>query len=316
VSAGACRLQVSGAKKDFKKKDKMITFLTIPKAFNGHFNIIQRNAIKSWKLLPIESEIILFGNDAGTAEVAQEFEAKHIKECETTSHGTPRIDYLFLKGQELASNNLVCYINTDIILTSDFVIAINKLIEYKKDFLVIGQRLDYEIKEPLSLGTDWEKNIIENAEMFGRWYGPRGIDYFIFRKGFWKNIPPFAVGRTVWDNWLIYEARRQKANVIDATKCIYAIHQNHDYSHAMGGTFGAWKGEEAKRNLELADGYRYCFTIQDSSHIMLNNNRIIPKILTWHLWRKLLVWIILHPKLLSFIDRFWKRKKMNINLDR
>jgi hypothetical protein len=288
----------------------MITFFTIPKAFKGHFNTIQRNAIKSWSLIPANCEIILFGNEEGTEDVAREFGAKHIKECEVTSHGTPRIDDIFLKAQELGSHDLLCYINTDIILVSDFIKTAERIKRYKDDFLVVGQRIDLEVKESLSFENEWEKTIIERAEKQGKWYGPCGIDYFLFRKGLWKSIPPFAVGRTVWDNWLIYEARRQRATVIDATKCIHAIHQNHDYSHSMGGTFAVWKGEEAQKNLALAKGYRYCFTIQDSNKILQKNAGFIPSAITLHLMRRFIIWIILHPKLLALVDVFWKRIKI------
>src|SRR5260370_906360 len=48
----------------------MLTLYTIPKAFDEHIGIIQRNAIRSWTLLRPPCEVILFGDDAGTAEVA------------------------------------------------------------------------------------------------------------------------------------------------------------------------------------------------------------------------------------------------------
>ena len=52
----------------------MLTMFTIPKAFRGDFDIIQKNAIRSWTLLRPECEIILFGNEEGTAEMAGELE--------------------------------------------------------------------------------------------------------------------------------------------------------------------------------------------------------------------------------------------------
>jgi hypothetical protein len=287
----------------------MITFFSIPKAFKGHFNVIQRNAIKSWSLLPCDCEIILFGNEVGTEEVAREVGAKYIRECEVTSHGTPRIDDVFLKAQKFARHNLLCYINTDIILISDFIQTTERLKKYSKNFLAVGQRLDLEVKESLSFDNGWEQALIDRANNHGKWYGPLGIDYFLFRKGLWKTIPPFAVGRTVWDNWLIYEARRQSAIVIDATKCIHAIHQNHDYSHSMGGAITVWKGVEAQQNLALAGGYRYCFTIQDSTQRWQKGGGVHPAFITLHLIRRFIVWIILHPKLLAIIDLVWKRKK-------
>jgi hypothetical protein len=58
---------------------KMITLITCPKPFRGHSKIIQRNAIKSWTLLEPKPEILLMGDDEGTAEAAAEFGARHVR---------------------------------------------------------------------------------------------------------------------------------------------------------------------------------------------------------------------------------------------
>ena len=38
------------------------------------------------------------------------------------------------------------------------------------------------------------------------------------------------IGRPGYDNWLIWRARRSRIPVIDATKELTAVHQNHDYN--------------------------------------------------------------------------------------
>jgi hypothetical protein len=48
----------------------MLTLFTTAKPFEGHSGVIQRDALKSWKLLRPDIEIILFGDDAGGAEIA------------------------------------------------------------------------------------------------------------------------------------------------------------------------------------------------------------------------------------------------------
>ena len=68
----------------------MLTIFTIPKPFIGHIGVIQRNAIKSWLNLVPECEIILFGDEPGIQEIAQEFEIMHVPEIRKTpsSHST------------------------------------------------------------------------------------------------------------------------------------------------------------------------------------------------------------------------------------
>ena len=46
----------------------MLTFFTTAKPFREHDAIIQRNALKSWKLLHPDVEVIFFGDDEGAAE--------------------------------------------------------------------------------------------------------------------------------------------------------------------------------------------------------------------------------------------------------
>jgi hypothetical protein len=92
-------------------------------------------------------------------------------------------------------------------------------------------------------------------------------------------MPPLAIGRFWWDNWLLWKARSLGAPVLDATTVVTAIHQNHDYSHT---TYGPGKtemmaSEEAVLNCRLtceqnpADfeeglSWRYVYTIDDATH--------------------------------------------------
>ena len=80
----------------------MITFFTAPKPFQGHIDIIQRNAIESWLRLRPQCEVILFGDEEGIAEVARELKVRHIPEVARNEYGTPLISSLFEKAQEIA----------------------------------------------------------------------------------------------------------------------------------------------------------------------------------------------------------------------
>ena len=108
----------------------------------------------------------------------------------------------------------------------------------------------------------------EKVRNQGKIHPATGIDYFIFKRRLWDKIPPFAIGRTVWDQWLLWSAWKSGVKVIDATSVITAIHQNHPYITKNGKNFNPWKTKEAKRNLKLAGGYRHCFTIRDATYIL------------------------------------------------
>jgi hypothetical protein len=146
-----------------------------------------------------------------------------------------------------------------------------------------------------------EKRLQALAAREGAWHGVTGLDYFVFSRGLWGALPPLAIGRTAWDNWLIYRARARGAHVIDATPVVTAIHQNHDYRHHPDGAVGVWNGAEAKRNQELTGGPRHAFTLLDATHV-LTGAGVRPAMSVPHLKRRLVTAPLFFPGLAPMID--------------
>ena len=91
----------------------------------------------------------------------------------------------------------------------------------------------------------------------------------------YPKLPEFVVGRWGWDNWLIWKARRCMVPVIDCSKNIIAIHQNHGYKyHNISSIEDSKKGSEAKHNIKLMNNKH--LNILDSTHL-LSGNKIIKK---------------------------------------
>jgi hypothetical protein len=246
----------------------MLTLFTIPKPFSGHIGVIQRNAIRSWTLLGDDVRVVLFGTDQGTADVAGECGAEHHPEVARNRFGTPLLGDLFARAGQCARSTHLCYVNADILLMSDFVASARRALRYKKRLLMVGQRVDFDQTEAIDFASDWESAFRAEVAARGVLHRPTGIDYFLYHRDIWGRIPPFAIGRFSWDNWLIRRARDLQVPVIDATPCITAVHQNHDYSHARGGAKGARGGPEARENFRLAGGRELSLTIWDSTHIL------------------------------------------------
>jgi hypothetical protein len=245
----------------------MITIFAMPKAFRGHIDVIQRNAIGSWTRLSNKPEIILLGTDEGTAEAAREFGLRHVPEVARNAEGTPLVNDLFAQGQRYAANNLLCYVNADIILLDDFSAATEKIARFHSPLLMVGQRTDLDITQPIDFSNfAWESRLREEARASGILRTPTLIDYFAFSKGLYADLLPLALGRGGWDNWLIWRARSRKAAVIDVSSAVLAIHQNHDYAHHPDGSKGVWTGAEAQRNRELIGWWYHKLTIEDASH--------------------------------------------------
>jgi hypothetical protein len=255
----------------------MISIFTAPKPFtNPHIATIQRNAIRSWKA--IEAEVILLGDDEGIAEAAVELEVKHIPNVARNDYGTPRIDSMFDLARKAAVGSILACVNTDIILLSDFYDTAHRVIQTQKEFLIIGQRWDLDVQNELDIAAsfdhfeinyryDWENDLLYQIETRGRRHPRGGSDYFIFPINIFKTIPPFAIGRAGWDNWMIYEARQRGWKVVDGSTDINIIHQDHDYSHLPGGK-PHYKLPETFDNVKAGGGKRTIFTLDDCDYLI------------------------------------------------
>lgn len=264
----------------------MLTFFTIPKAFHGHLNIIQRNAIQSWQQLHPECEVILMGDDPGTVEAATELGVRHFPGVERSEAGTPLVSSMFAEAQRVAQYPTLCYVNADIILMSDFLQAVRRVVAQEPSFLLVSRRWDVDIREALDFRNGWEEDLRRLVLERGKLHAHTGIDYFVFPRGLWAEIPPFAIGRGAWDNWLIYRAKSQGAAVIDLTPTVTIVHQNHNYEHITGGRDAAFKGAETAQNLALAGGYSHLYTLADTSY-QLTSEGIHRKLTPYYFYRQL-----------------------------
>jgi hypothetical protein len=255
-----------------ERNPAMITFFSTPKPFRGHIGIIQRNAIQSWKLVHPDAEVILFGDEEGSAEAARELGARHEPEVDRNSHGTPLLSSLFDRADRLARHDRLCFLNADILLTDDFLAASEGLAQLQKRSLMVGRRCDVDITEPLDFSSpEWRERLRALASERGRHRPAQWIDYFVFPRGLlYQQIPPFAIGRTSYDNWLLWKVRAMGVPVVDATQVVLAIHQNHDYSFHPGGQSGLWNDVEAQQNLALL-GKGHFATIDNATHRLTPN---------------------------------------------
>jgi hypothetical protein len=245
----------------------MITFFTTPKPFRGHIGVIQRNAIESWKRIHPSAEVILFGDEEGAAEAARELGVRHVPQVKRNSFGTPYLASILDGARELTRNFLLSYVNCDIVLLSDFRVALERLPVLNSSFLMAGQRWDTDVTEPLDFSrSDWQADLRQRALTAHHQRPPRWIDYFVFSRGLYdQKTPPLVIGRAGFDSWMIWYARYAGARVIDASQVVVAVHQNHDYSHHPEGEKGIYEGEEARQNYAYMQGWHYA-TLENATH--------------------------------------------------
>jgi hypothetical protein len=217
----------------------VLTLFSVPKPFEGELGALQRRSVESWRALGVQ--VLLLGD---VAEAARELDVEHVPGLESTAHGTPRLDSAFALADSAARFPLRCFVNADVVFGPDLLDAVEAVSGQEERFLLVGQ-----------------------TEEEGKRRGAAAMDWFVFPAGLFGEVPPFAVGRAGFDNWLVWKAR-QAGIVVDATHDVCAVHQPHGYGHVTGGMDEAYYGEEAARNLELAGGKGHVYTLHDASHVL------------------------------------------------
>jgi hypothetical protein len=263
----------------------LITLFSAPKPFtNPHIATIQRNAIKSWTLLP-DVEVILLGEETGLAEAAQELGVTHIPTVKRNESGTPLISSMFQLARENSHSELLCIVNADMILMPDFVEAAKQVKGQKlalsrvegSKFILLSQRWDLDVTQPIGFTEGWESRLRNTVHATGQLHRPAGSDFFLFPNTCYTNLPPFIIGRAGWDNWMIYKARKEGWPVIDCTPSVMIVHQNHDYSHLPGGK-PHYEHPDTNENIRLAGGQANIrYTILDSTHQLVGGKLARPK---------------------------------------
>ena len=242
----------------------MITFLTTAKSFMGEARQRQLNALKSWKAVCPDVQILLFGTGDGYAGIVAELDLEWFPDVACGPSGCPRIDTMFAIAEQHARHAVKAYVNCDIMLGPDLADALRRV--GRECFLLTCQRLDVDWSGAVDFNDpscDWF-SIVSKAHEDGVLMAPSGIDMFLYRGDFWGELPELVVGRGGYDNYLMFYCRLRNIPVIDGTEMVTIIHQNHDYGHLAGGRKEVFQGREASENICRAGGLRCLFTIRDA----------------------------------------------------
>jgi hypothetical protein len=258
------------------------------------------NAIGSWRAADPEIEILVFGDEPGVAEQCSLHRLTQVPSVSRSDHGTPLLDGLFEGAERMTSADVLGYVNADIMLTRDVVPVVQRVCSELEQFLLIARRWNVALDEPWDFSDpQWDVRLREYALTHGVLepvYG--GMDLFVYRRGMWKDLPPFAIGRGRWDSALIFNARKRRIPVIDVTPVLVTVHQNHDYSHVPDGAVGAFKGPEGRRNESLLGGEEFIFTALNATHVLTESG--LRRQVDWyppHVLRRLATLPALHPSL-------------------
>lgn len=203
-----------------------IHFFCYPKPWTSEFKHLQTTAVQSWLAL---GTVYLLGSEEDTPELG--FAVHHVPNIECNEFGTPLVSSIFatIASSPLESDSIICYVNADIVLGEDFLVTVRAVAEHmrdREDWLIVGKRTDTDIvfSEKESKTT---AQIMREARERGKDHGWDGIDYFVYKRpNMFAFVYPFALGKFVWDQWLLGNAFRRGIPTIDASRTIFAVHLN------------------------------------------------------------------------------------------
>jgi hypothetical protein len=101
------------------------------------------------------------------------------------------------------------------------------------------------------------------------------IDWFVFPTGQLSEVPPFAIGRLWYDNWILWDASNRDIPLIDATPFVPLIHQRHDYSHG-GGMAAIWSGPESGANQALLGHWSHWHAVAHAKWMLTPDGSVVP----------------------------------------
>jgi hypothetical protein len=254
----------------------VLTIFSAPKAFQGHIGIIQENAIRSWLCLHPKPTIILFSNEAGTAEAASRLGVQSVTQVETNSYGTPLVSNMFSQADTLAAGDVLAFVSADIILTQSTLHAARIAMEWSRRFLLVAQRHDVDVRQLIEFDDGWEQRWAAKAVAGGKLHSAGAVDLFLYPKGQYQHMPPFAIGRTAYDNWILWNTVASQIPLVDATRFVTMIHQNHDYIHAL--KVDVWDGDEARENRKWIKHWTNYYSIAHATWTLGPDARIVPAV--------------------------------------
>lgn len=275
----------------------LLTVVAAPKPFgkNAHIDMIQRNCIIACKNLAPEVEFVLVGYEEGIENTANELGVKCYTNVRTTPQGTPLVSSIFELARSVNNSPLLSIINADNLIFPDYLRLAQALLLHEDKFLACGERWNFNITSDVQVGEDWQGKLKEKLIHEGKRSSLEfAMDYFIFPRQCFIEIPDFAIGRSGWDNWMVYTARKKGWKVIDVSEAIVVGHENHDYSHLPGGK-PPYRLPETLENIRLAGGKYHLFLRHDVNWIMDKNLNLSRPKMTWkRFWREFEIFPLIH----------------------
>lgn len=209
----------------------MITIFSAMRPFREDIGEVQLNAIRSWLAIRPRCEVILVDDEEGTTAAAtQGLEVQVIAEVKRSRLGAPLLDDLLRIGAAHARYDILAYNTADVMLPPDFAVKMRRCHDLMqgRPYLVAAARWDLNrMITPRFDEHDWWADVEAAVKAHGRPHGHTAMDLWVYPRSQDLRAPPFPIGRCATDGWMVYQMRKEKIPVIDATSELLIVHQFH-----------------------------------------------------------------------------------------
>lgn len=207
----------------------MFTIFTFPRPFKEPFLTPQINAINSWKKIHPDVEIFLINDEENSSKIFAKSNDIKCIDGKFSKYGSPLLKYALTEIKKQAKHNDILFLNTDIIYIDGFVTSIKAIRSHYNQYFVVGRRMDIDLNQKIDFSVENYKSVLIDLYNKGKLHNLSGLDFWLFSKNLFDDIPNFRIGKPGYDSWLLANAYKNSIPTIDASQTIRILHQNHYY---------------------------------------------------------------------------------------
>ena len=225
-----------------------ITIWTVPREFEGDIGERQFSAIQSWLLLRPKPKVVLLGSENGVKDASFRLGCSHYPNLPKTRYGTVLLDKAFALAKKHTETDILVYVNSDIFFSQQWMTILQSTLYLLKDspdeILIVGPRVLVKRGHVFDHSKHKWDSFWDHIKKGGKSYSNlqsmenAAQDYFVYKKGSMQWIPPFHIGRYVWDNHIVAGSRRRSYLRINgwneqmpSDPLFFGLHFEHDRSH-------------------------------------------------------------------------------------
>ena len=270
---------------------------------NSEKDLVHNNTVRNWRSFRPWVIPVIFTNETSIASECRQNGWDVLPVRQTAADYVPVLKFMYLDAMKAYNTTYYAYSNSDILYSGTLVDTLigcaynfsyflnvtysvdsflyGKSVYAHEPTLIVGQRTNVQNVTNNESST-WQA-ITSVVRERGRLFFEYAIDYFITpRKYPWEDSAEVIIGTLVYDNWLIYNARKRKHMIIDATTTLLAVHQttsagNYESRKHINANYNRILLRNLYKNFKEVYGFTWCAEYQtqySQDHVVVTNRSI------------------------------------------